>query len=168
MQTVVLNADYTYLNTVPWKRALKLIIKEKAEVLQETDHQVYNFERTFIFKIPLVLRLVDLVKTVYRNKIPFSRKNVFIRDGFRCQYCGGSPQVLSLDHVFPVSRGGKSNFLNCVTSCITCNVKKGDKTLEEAHMRLVKQPYEPSIAELLNYKMRNTGIYKFLKEFNIY
>ena len=167
MHTVVLNADYTYLNTVPWQRAVKLLVKEKAEVLKEADRQVRNFENTFVLKIPLVMRLVSMVKTVYSNKVPFSRKNVYVRDHYKCQYCG-SKNRLSIDHVIPSSRGGKSNFDNCVTCCITCNLKKDNRTPAEANMYLLRQPHEPNIVEFLTNKMKNTGVYKYLKEINVY
>lgn len=167
MHTVVLNADYTYLNTVPWQRAIKLLVKEKAKVLKEADQQVTNSEHTHCFKIPLVLKLIEMVNTVYRNKVPFSKKNIFIRDDYACVYCS-TKENLSIDHVIPCSRGGKNNFENCVTSCIKCNLTKGDKTLGEVNMRLKKRPHEPTIVEFLSYKMRHTGVYEFLKELRIY
>lgn len=167
MQTVVLNADYTYLNTVPWRRAIKLLVKEKAEVLKEDDKMICNYDNTCVFKIPLVMRLIDLVRTVYRNKVPFSRKHVFIRDDYRCQYCGSSEQ-LNIDHIIPRSKGGKTVFENCVTSCINCNNKKGNRTPREAGMSLRSHPIEPTIMDFLIYKMKHTGVYTFLKEIGVY
>ena len=143
MHTVVLNADFTYLNTVPWQRAIKLLIKEKAEAIKEADRQICNSEGTCVLKVPLVLRLVQMVQTVYRNKVPYSRKNVFIRDNHTCQYCG-THERLSIDHVIPRSKGGKTSFENCVTSCITCNIAKGNRTPREAQMKLRKRPHEPT------------------------
>lgn len=168
MQTVVLNADYTYLNVVSWRRAIKMLIKGKAEVLKEAAKQVSNYEGTFIVRVPIVLKLVKMVNTVYRNKIPYSRKNVYIRDNYRCQYCGTKSKKLSIDHVFPASRGGKTEFKNCVACCIECNNSKGSRTPEEADMRLLKQPYVPNIMEFLNHKMRQMGTYDFLKSIKIY
>ena len=167
MQTVILNADHTYLNMVPWQRAIKLIVKEKVEVLKEADTEVSNYQGTCIFKIPLVLRLISLVKTIYNNKVPFSRKNVFIRDRHRCQYCGTTDN-LSIDHVVPRARGGKTNFNNCVASCVRCNLLKGDRLIEEASMKLLKKPYEPTIMEFLSYKMRNSGIGQYINSLNLY
>jgi 5-methylcytosine-specific restriction endonuclease McrA len=167
MQTIVLNADYTYLNTVHWQRAIKLLVKEKAEVLKEDDKVICNTDSTCVFRIPLVMRLVDLVKTVYRNKVPFSRKHIFIRDNFTCQYCGTHTE-LNIDHIVPRSRGGKTSFANCITSCVTCNNAKGNRTPNEANMRLRKEPHEPTIMEFLVYKMKHTGVYKFLKEIGVY
>jgi len=167
MHTVVLNADYTYLNTVPWQRAIKLLVKEKAEVLKEDDRQINNCDKSCQFRVPLVMKLVQMVKTVYRNKVPYSRKNVFIRDNHTCQYCGTHDR-LSIDHVVPSSKGGKTNFENCVACCVTCNLAKGNKTLPEAHMRLKKHPHEPTIIEFLTYKMKHTGVYSYLKDIKIY
>ncbi len=167
MQTVVLNADYTYLNTVNWKRGLKLVLLEKAEALKEADRTVCNVDRTYVFKIPLVLKLIHMVKTVYRNKIPYSRRNVFIRDQYMCQYCG-TKDKLSIDHIVPSSKGGKTKFTNCVASCVKCNVNKGNRTPEEAHMHLKKVPHEPTVMEFLTHKMRDTGAYQFLKDIGVY
>lgn len=167
MHTVVLNADFTYLNTVSWQRAIKLLVKEKAEAIKETDRQIANTGGTCVFKVPLVLRLIQMVRTVYRNKVPYSRKNVFIRDDHTCQYCGTNKR-LSVDHVIPTSRGGKTMFENCVTSCVTCNISKGNRTPEEAQMKLRKRPHEPTIIEFLTYKMKHTGVYSFLKDIKIY
>ena len=167
MQTVVLNADYTYLNTVPWQRAVKLLMLEKAEALKEADRTISNCDRSCVLKVPLVLKLVNMVKTVYRNKVPYSRKNVFIRDGHKCVYCG-TPNKLSIDHVLPSSRGGKTEFKNCVASCVRCNIAKGNRTPDEARMHLRRVPHEPTIMEFLTYKMKNTGVYQFLKDIKVY
>ena len=167
MHTVVLNADYTYLNTVPWQRAIKLLVKEKAEVLKEDDRQISNCDNSCRIKVPLVMKLVQMVQTVYRNKVPYSRKNVFIRDRHTCQYCG-THERLSIDHVVPSSKGGKTSFENCVACCVACNLKKGNKTLAEAHMSLKRHPHEPTIIEFLTYKMKHTGVYSYLKDIKIY
>jgi 5-methylcytosine-specific restriction endonuclease McrA len=108
-----------------------------------------------------------MVKNVYRNKVPYSRRNVYIRDQYTCQYCG-TKRDLSIDHIIPSSRGGKTNFKNCVTSCVKCNTTKGNRTPEEASMKLNRLPYVPTIMEFLSLKMKNTGVYGFLKEINIY
>jgi 5-methylcytosine-specific restriction endonuclease McrA len=161
-QTVVLNADYTYLNTVGMKKAVKLLIKEKAEVLAEGERQIAKG-----FKVPLVLRLVYFVRTVYKNKVPYSRKNVLIRDRHTCQYCGAKHN-LTIDHVLPVTKGGKSTFLNCVTACFTCNNRKGHKELYEVGMQLRKQPYEPTIIDFLTIKMRLLGVEATLRDLGVF
>lgn len=167
MNTIVLNADYTYLNIIPWQKAIKLLIKDKAEVIKETNTQVKNCDNKYSFSIPLVLKLVKMVQIVYKNKVPFSRKNIFVRDQYTCQYCGAK-ENLNIDHIVPSSKGGKTCFENCMTSCVECNTKKGNRTPEEAQMTLKRKPYEPTIIEFLTYKMKHTGVYEFLKDIKIY
>lgn len=164
---IVLNGDYTFLNTVNWKRAICLIIKEKAEILKASTRKVRNAGGEIIFEIPLVIKLVKVIRLIYKNKVPFSKRNIMVRDGFRCMYCGTSSK-LTIDHVIPVSKGGKNNFDNCVTACQPCNNKKGNRTPREAHMFLRKQPYAPTISEFIRLKMKQLGVEEFLRELGVY
>lgn len=164
---VVLNGDYSFLNVVNWKRAICLILKGKTEVLKFSDKEVRNGEGEVITKVPLVMRLIKLIRTIYRNKVPFSKNNVFTRDGFRCMYCGRSEQ-LTIDHVIPQSKGGKTNFDNCVTACRPCNSKKDRRTPSEARMHLRRQPYAPTISEFLRLKMKKLRLDEFLTELGVY
>lgn len=164
---VVLNGDYSFLNVVNWKRAICLIIKGKTEVLKYSDKEIRNGEGTTIMKIPLVMRLIKFIRTIYRNKVPFSKNNVFTRDGFRCMYCGRSEQ-LTIDHVIPQSKGGKTNFDNCTTACRPCNSKKDRRTPSEARMHLLRQPYAPTISEFLRLKMKKLRLDEFLIELGVY
>jgi 5-methylcytosine-specific restriction endonuclease McrA len=167
MHTVILNADYTFLGFVNWKKAVKLLIKEKAEVLKESDRPLRASLET-IKNVPLVMRLIYMVNSVYRSKVTFSKKRVLVRDKYVCQYCG-CPDGRTVDHIIPVSKGGKSNFLNCVASCTECNIiKKRNRTPEEAGMKLIRAPHEPAIFEFLNMKMQSLGVNKFLKEKGIF
>lgn len=165
---IVLNADYTYINTVSWKKAIKLVINGKAEALKYSNKVLTNFENTIIMKVPSVMKLLKLVRTIYKTKVPFSKKNVLIRDGFKCLYCGSKSHRLTIDHVVPVSRGGKSNFENCVAACRKCNNKKGSRTASEARMYLQKQPYAPTISEFIMIKIKSMGIYQTLKDLGVY
>ena len=135
---VILNGDYSYLNTVSWQKAIKLIVKGKATVIKYTEVVVKTAEHVIV-KIPAVMKLMKIIRTIYRTKVPFSKKNVMVRDGFTCQYCGAL-KALTIDHVIPVSRGGKSTFENCVTACKDCNNKKSNKLPSEIFMYLKKQP----------------------------
>ena len=90
-----------------------------------------------------------------------------VRDGFACVYCGDT-EKLTIDHVLPVSRGGKSTFENCVCACGDCNSRKSDKTPSEAKMFLKKQPYAPTISEFIRLRMEKFGIIDLLKELGIY
>ncbi len=116
---VVLNGDYSYLNTISWQKALKLMCKGKTTVLKYADIAVKTAEAVVV-KIPVVMKLMKIIRTIYRTKVPYSKKNIMVRDGFICQYCG-STKALTIDHVIPVSKGGKTDFENCVTACKDCS-----------------------------------------------
>ena len=164
---IVLNADYTFLNMVDWKRAICLVVKGKAEAISYSDRIIKNAEETCIMKVPAVLKLVKLIRHLYRNRVPFSKKNIFIRDNHTCVYCGHK-DGLTIDHIIPTSRGGKSTFENCVAACRGCNHKKGSKTPSEAHMFMKKQPYAPTISEFIALRMRKLGITDLLKELGVF
>ena len=161
---IVLNADYGFLNTVNWKKAFNMLIKEKVEVIKYADNMVSSADGQ-VYKIPAILRLLKLIRTVYRNKVPFSKKNVMVRDGFTCQYCGVKNTRLTIDHVYPKSKGGKSSFENCTTSCKECNNKKGDRLCREVKMYPKKIPNAPTISEFLMLKMKTLGIKEILNDF---
>jgi len=164
---VLLNADYTFLNIVNWKRAICLLAKGKVEVLKDSELTIRNASG-FELKIPAVLRLIKLIRTIYRASVAFTKRNVLVRDGFKCSYCGTRKERLSIDHIIPKSRGGKTNFDNCVAACKTCNIKKGNRTPNEARMYLKSKPYQPTISEFLRLKFQNLGIYEVLKDLGIY
>jgi 5-methylcytosine-specific restriction endonuclease McrA len=164
---IVLNGDYTFLNTVNWKRAICLVIKEKAEVLKEADNCVRNGFGKVVCRIPLVIKLIKVIRLIYKNKVPFSKRNIMVRDNFKCAYCGSSSN-LTIDHVVPTSQGGKNEFENCVTSCQPCNNKKGNRTPSEAKMFMVKRPYAPTISEFIRMKMKQLGVDQFLRELGVY
>lgn len=164
---IVLNGDYTFLNTVNWKRAVCLIMNGKAEVLKYSERILRNGAGKVVMKVPLVMRLIKLIRSIYKSKVPFSKKNVFVRDKFRCIYCG-SKDVLTIDHVIPVSRGGKTTFDNCVASCKPCNSNKGNRTPSEARMFLKRQPFTPTISEFIRLKIKQLGIEQFLIDLGVY
>jgi 5-methylcytosine-specific restriction endonuclease McrA len=166
-QCVLLNADYTFLNIVNWKRAMCLVVKDKVKVLKYSEKIIKKSEGGLI-KVPAVIRLVKLIRTLYRTRVPFSKKNIFVRDGFKCVYCGAENVRLTIDHILPKSRGGKTNFENCVSSCKPCNNNKGGKTPREAGMFLKVRPYQPTISEFLSLKVKKLGINHILKDFGIF
>ena len=166
-QCVLLNADYTFLNVVNWKRAMCLIAKGKVQVLRHSQRLIRTAEGLAV-KVPSVMRLIKLIRTLYINRVPFSKKNVLIRDGFRCAYCGDEKRKLTIDHIIPKSRGGKTDFENCVASCKSCNNKKGSKIPSEANMFLKVKAYQPTIAEFLRLKVKKLGINTVLKDLGVY
>jgi len=162
MQVILLNSDYTFLNVINWKKAVCLIFKGKVEVLKETTKVLENFEKTIEMTIPKVLRLVEFVSLVFKNKINYNKRNVLQRDNFKCMYCGTKKEQLTIDHVIPKSRGGRSTFLNCVASCKPCNSNKGNLTLEESGMKLRMKPYIPTVSEFLMNKVKQLGLGNYL------
>lgn len=164
---VVLNNDYSFLNIVDFKRAVSLVITGKSEVVKYSEKTLKcsNGEE---YKMPSVIRLIKLIRSIYRHKVPYSKKNVFIRDGQKCMYCGKKDDKLTIDHVIPASRGGETSFENCVASCKKCNVEKRDRTPSEAKMFLKKRPIAPTISEFFISKMKQLGVDKFLKDEGIF
>jgi 5-methylcytosine-specific restriction endonuclease McrA len=155
---VVLNLDYTYLNTINWQKAVTYVVSNKAEIVREADKEITNVDRSVVVKLPLVIRLLKLVKGMFHKKVPFTYKNVYIRDEYTCQYCGRHDD-LTIDHVLPRSRGGKSSFDNCVVACRICNNRKGNKL----DISPKKRPYAPSIMEFLEKKLKRSGLHIVLE-----
>ncbi|XP_057771358.1 uncharacterized protein LOC130991268 isoform X1 [Salvia miltiorrhiza] len=145
---LVLDISYRPVNVVCWKRAICLEFMDKADVLEYYDQTINSPSGSFY--IPAVLRVPHLLQIVKRRKVKrgLSRKNIFQRDNYTCQYCS-STENLTIDHVFPIARGGKWTWENLVAACSRCNCKKGQKTLEEASMKLLKVPKAPKDYELL-------------------
>ncbi len=166
-QCILLNADYTYLNVVDWKRAMCLMIKGKVQVVKHSKRIVRTAEG-IIIKVPAVMKLIKLIRALYVNRVPFSKKNIFVRDGFKCAYCGAERQWLTIDHIIPKSKGGKANFENCVSCCKPCNNKKGGRTPREAQMYLKVKAYQPTISEFLRLKVKKLGINDILRDMGIY
>jgi len=138
-RALVLNATYEPLGVVHTRRALNLLLAEKAELLTATD-RLYRSERLAVPE-PSVVRLSYFVKVPYRARVALSRRAVFMRDGHRCQYCNGPAE--NIDHVVPRSRGGGHTWENVVAACRPCNARKQDRLLVEASMSLRRPPRVP-------------------------
>jgi 5-methylcytosine-specific restriction endonuclease McrA len=144
-QTLLLNASYEPLRVVHWQKAITLWCQGKVEVISVYDREVRAV--TFTLKLPSVIRLLRYVRVRRRpDYVPFSRANIYARDQYSCQYCGEAfaTSELTFDHVVPVAQGGRKDWENIVTCCITCNRKKGGRTPSEAGMRLVRVPKRPA------------------------
>jgi 5-methylcytosine-specific restriction endonuclease McrA len=137
---LVLNQNYEPLNVCNPKRALVLIIGGKAEVLEEASRHVQTTRASF--PLPSVIRLRHLVRKP-RPVVKLTRREVFLRDGYICQYCGVQTRDMTIDHVVPKSRGGVHTWENLVSACRRCNHDKGGKTLAEARMVLLRPPVQP-------------------------
>lgn len=155
--TLCLNADYTPLSQSPlsllnWKDALRVVYSGKANVVSVYEGLVLRSTGTYRLSLPSVIALKQFHDVPARRPV-LTRRNVFLRDNFKCCYCNEcfTSNELTLDHVVPKSKGGGSVWLNLVTSCIECNQRKGDKTLRELRplgMRLHRQPRVPSTQDL--------------------
>jgi len=138
---LVLNASYEPLNVCTVRRAHVLVYKGKAEVIEHLDRPLRSATGNFLW--PHVIRLVQYVRVPRAVQRKISRRALFARDGWRCVYCGTSGGRLTLDHVVPRSKGGESIWENVVTACAPCNLRKGDRTLEQAGMELRILPRPP-------------------------
>jgi len=147
-QVLVLNASYEPLSLVSVRRAIVLLLHEKAELVEATQQMLRSCSDAY--PIPLVIRLVHYVRLPHR-KVPATRAAVMLRDAYVCQYCGATPgrQNLTVDHVVPRSRGGSHDWDNLATACTRCNQRKGARTSEEADMALRRRPFEPSYVALV-------------------
>ncbi|KAL6205298.1 PREDICTED: uncharacterized protein LOC101304737 [Fragaria vesca subsp. vesca] len=154
---LVLDISYRPINVVCWKRAICLEFMDKADVLEYYDQTVNSPSGSFY--IPAVLRVPHLLQVVKRRRIKcnLSRKNILCRDSFTCQYCS-SRENLTIDHVIPIARGGEWKWDNLVTACAKCNSKKGQKTVEEACMKLMKIPKAPKDYDILAIPLTNAAV----------
>jgi len=144
MRVLKLDATYTPIEIVDWTDAFKLVYLEKAEVIDEYENRTVSSPHRK-FTVPSIIRVNRKVFDKNRQ-LKFSRHNVFLRDSYTCQYCGGvfNSDQLTLDHVLPLSKGGPKTWENIVTSCSKCNCKKDDKIPKEAGMKLLREPYRPA------------------------
>ena len=137
--TLLLNASYEPIRLIPLRRALVLVIAEKAEVIEEGAALVRS--PTSSMRAPAVIRLLRYVKLPYQRRAALNLRAVLARDGGACQYCGA--KAASIDHVTPRALGGAHVWENVVAACLRCNGKKADKTLAQLGWTLPRRPYAP-------------------------
>jgi 5-methylcytosine-specific restriction endonuclease McrA len=178
-RTLVLNESYKVVSVISWQRAVTLLYSKSAETVMywdaakqdftyyEYERSVSNSDKRFVYRIPSIIRLLKSTVIPKKYLPKFSKINVFYRDNFECQYCGLTPVpksndkkkkessklFLTIDHVLPVSRGGKTTFDNCVCACSDCNRSKSNKTPEEAKIKLKRKPSAPSYEVLAKRRM---------------
>jgi 5-methylcytosine-specific restriction endonuclease McrA len=138
---LVLNYSYEPLQFCSARHALTMIFGGRAEELESAGYFVRTPSTSF--KLPTVVRVLKMVQRNRNKGLAFSKKNILRRDNYTCQYCGTSNHCLTVDHVVPKSRGGKTNWTNIVVACKTCNLKKGDRTPFEVDMKLHRTPRKP-------------------------
>ena len=152
LQTLVLNADFRPLSYHPlswwsWRDAVSALLLDRVNLVENYDVTVHS--PSIELEVPSVVALKRYIS--FNGRPAFTRYNIYLRDGFACQYCGDgfSTNELTFDHVQPKSRGGRTEWENVVSACAPCNIKKANRTPFEAHMPLIQPPGEPSIG-LLN------------------
>jgi 5-methylcytosine-specific restriction endonuclease McrA len=159
--TLVLNRSWVAISTTTVRQAMTLVCRGAARVIHPVTCKAHDFQSWSDLKVAanephirtvhLKIRIPEVIVLTHndcmpRRTVPFSRRNLYRRDHSRCQYCGKrrSTADLSIDHVLPRSRGGRTTWENCVLSCIPCNVRKGNRPPAEAGMALVKHPARPT------------------------
>ncbi len=142
-RVLVLNASYEPLQLISIRRAIVLLLQDKAEVVEAAEQLLRA--RNFSITVPSVIRLMTYIKIPRRMRLPCSRRGVIARDRETCQYCGEQPGRvhLTVDHVMPRSRGGLTTWDNVTTACRECNHRKGGRTPDEASMPLLSRPKQP-------------------------
>ncbi len=182
---LVLNKGWVPISVISVKRALHMMISDSARAVDADDFSTYDFDswadlgkifedgefiKTTRMRIPVPeVLLLDEFNRVPMKSVTFSRRNLYKRDEYTCQYCGKRPHSseLTIDHITPVSKGGKTTWTNCVLACLKCNHKKSDRTLTEAGMKLLSVPAEPprkKIAFAVPISQKRVSWEKFLND----
>ena len=158
MEVLVLNSSYEVHQVLPLHKALKLLYKNRADIIESIDNKSIS---SFKEKIPMpsVIKLTNYCK-YQRKPASFNKKNVLMRDNYTCQYCG-KKNADTIDHVVPKSKGGKLTWDNSVACCTPCNTKKADLPLSKSGFTLLKQPRQPSKFFLYKYLNRRPEWAKF-------
>ncbi len=143
--TLVLDMNYRPVGFCDWQDAVRLWYKDRAIIIKEDESGKVLRSSSFELGLPRVIRVRNAWVKRKRQSVPFSRRNVAVRDNSECQYCGKVLQThqYTLDHILPRSKGGISSWLNLVIACVRCNKKKAGLTLIESGMRLLRAPFEP-------------------------
>ena len=188
-RVLVLNKHYMAIRVVSVRRAISLLYRELAEVISVDDgaYNNYTFDswlevselrqqfephsHDWIHTVRLTIAVPRIVRLLFYDNLPrgsvtFNRRNIYARDGNRCQYCGKrfSTSELSLDHIVPRSQGGKATWTNIVCACVKCNVKKGGRPPAQAHMKLISKPVKPKRSPAISLKLGD-GRYRSWKQF---
>ncbi len=137
---LVLNQNYEPLNVCRARRAIVMLWRGKAEVLEQDSATVHS--ASLAIEIPSVIRLIHLIRRP-RIQRKLNRRDVFARDKYTCQYCGKYTKELTIDHIIPRRLGGEHVWNNVTSACKACNQRKAGRSPKDAGMRLLHQPYQP-------------------------
>ena len=144
MDTLVLSHNFLPLTRISWHRAFNMVMTGRAEVLEEYEDRIISSYSAH-WPMPSVIRFVRAAVGYFKRGVRFNRKNIWLRDRGKCQYCGlqVSLREFTFDHVTPQSQGGKTNWKNIVVACMPCNQRKRNRTPQQAGMRLLNTPVRP-------------------------
>ena len=140
-KVLLLNSSYEPLSIINSKKALIMLITQKVDYIEKSDYFVHS--ENLMFVIPRIVKLKSYIYIKHR-RISLTRKNIFKRDKNKCQYCGKTDIVLTIDHVIPKNKGGGDTWENLVSACKTCNLNKGNTLLKDTAMSLIKIPKKPN------------------------
>ncbi len=179
---LVLNRSYLAVHVVNVRRAFSLVLRDLAEIIHIEDGRYANYNFTswreiselkvefemreqhsdWIRSVNFEVQAPRIIRLLHYNRVPkqtvrLNRRNIFARDGSRCQYCSKvfPTSELSFDHVIPRSQQGETTWENIVSACVDCNIRKGGRTPQQANMRLIRQPVRPKHSPLLKVKLGN-------------
>jgi 5-methylcytosine-specific restriction endonuclease McrA len=179
---LVLNKNWQPVHVATVARALVLLWKDAARVVDARDYQTFSWDDwsklrpadgdEFMQGVRLRMRVPEVITLTGYDRLPtravtFSRRNIYRRDRFQCQYCGENPgsEELTIDHVVPRAAGGVSSWTNCVLACLACNKRKADRTPQQARMKLKKQPVRPTWKPVYaDHRVRLESWSKFISE----
>ena len=180
---LVLNKNWVAIDVTTVRGALVALYQRAARVVEPTDYSIHDFDswaslrvdedQPFVRTVSLRIRVPEIILLTRYGKVPrktvtFSRRNLYRRDQYRCQYCGARPgtEELSIDHIVPRSRGGRSTWENCVLSCVRCNARKSNRILDETGLRLLRRPYKPKWTPYLHVPIgkRKTSWEQFISD----
>jgi len=138
---LVLNYSFEPLHFTNARRAITLVLAGKAETVEKSPRLVRS--PSMSMALPAVIRLAFYIRKPFLDRVAFNKKNILRRDNYTCQYCARRGERLTVDHIIPRSRGGETTWVNTVAACLRCNLQKGNRTLQEAKMALVREPIHP-------------------------
>ena len=186
---LVLNKHYMAIRVVDVKRAISLLVRDLAEVIDMDGGQYCNYDfpswldvsdfkqefepesHDWIHTVKISVAVPRIVRLLFYDHLPkrqvtLNRRNIYARDHNTCQYCGKKypPSELSLDHIIPKSKGGGATWENLVCACLKCNVKKGNRPLKETHLKLIAPPVKPNRSPVVNLNL-DDGRYRSWKQF---
>jgi 5-methylcytosine-specific restriction endonuclease McrA len=165
---LVLNQNYEPLNVCNARRAFVLVDRGKAEILEHAEGALLS--ALHAFPKPSVIRLVYMIRRP-RPQMRLTRREIFVRDRYTCQYCGKQTRDLTIDHVEPRHRGGRHTWENLVSACRSCNHRKAGRSPDEAHMRLLNEPKRPPASAyyvFYHYLENQSDWRKFIPGWEIY